>query len=314
MPILGNRLTNENDSPDSDSPGGSRSIESDSTAADEYGFCGRRCRQQKDVEGRHRRRARSSHGPPPRAALREQQSTCHEWLEATNATHASLNLGELRRPRHAMPIADKLQRASEVPGVEGVEVIFPDEVREAAQIADDLAHLRLEVAAVNVNLKGIERSNTGRCRHQMRACGDGPSISCGKPSASRAISGRCALRVRRWPTGTTPSFRSTTGARGAGWSSRSPVPPPISRRSCCTWSTSRQTRGDRHACSIRQRRSFDCATTSASGRCALQVGSVATLTAGGPDWVEVGRPPTDHNRDWVLLVRPAGTSGRTDSR
>ena len=47
---------------------------------------------------------------------------------------------------------------------------------------------------------------------------------------------------------------------------------------------------------------------------ALQVGSVATLTAGGKDWVEVGRPPTDHNRDWVLLVRPAGASGRTDSR
>ena len=56
--------------------------------------------------------------------------------------------------QHAMPIADKLQRASEVPGVEGVEVIFPDEVREAAQIADDLARLGLEVAAVNVNLKG----------------------------------------------------------------------------------------------------------------------------------------------------------------
>ena len=47
---------------------------------------------------------------------------------------------------------------------------------------------------------------------------------------------------------------------------------------------------------------------------ALQVGSVATLTAGGKDWVEVGRPPADHNRDWVLLVRPAGKASRTDSR
>ena len=47
---------------------------------------------------------------------------------------------------------------------------------------------------------------------------------------------------------------------------------------------------------------------------ALQVGSVATLTAGSKDSAEVGRPPTDHNRDWVLLVRPAGASGRTDSR
>lgn len=39
---------------------------------------------------------------------------------------------------------------------------------------------------------------------------------------------------------------------------------------------------------------------------ALQTGSVATLTAGGKDWVEVGRPPSDPQRDWVLLVRPAG--------
>ena len=47
---------------------------------------------------------------------------------------------------------------------------------------------------------------------------------------------------------------------------------------------------------------------------ALQVGSVSTVPAGGKDWVEVGRPPADHTRDWVLLVRPAGGSGRTDSR
>jgi xylose isomerase len=53
-----------------------------------------------------------------------------------------------------LPIAEKLRRASEVPGVEGVEVIFPDEVREASQIAGDLRHVGLEVAAVNVNLKG----------------------------------------------------------------------------------------------------------------------------------------------------------------
>lgn len=53
-----------------------------------------------------------------------------------------------------LPIAEKLRRASDVPGVTGVEVIFPDEVREAAQIAGDLARVGLEVAAVNVNLKG----------------------------------------------------------------------------------------------------------------------------------------------------------------
>jgi hypothetical protein len=39
---------------------------------------------------------------------------------------------------------------------------------------------------------------------------------------------------------------------------------------------------------------------------ALQTGSVATLTAGGADSVEVGRPPSDPQRDWVLLLRPAG--------
>jgi hypothetical protein len=37
---------------------------------------------------------------------------------------------------------------------------------------------------------------------------------------------------------------------------------------------------------------------------ALQVGSVPVLTAGGQDWVEVGRPPSAPDRDWVLLVRP----------
>lgn len=36
---------------------------------------------------------------------------------------------------------------------------------------------------------------------------------------------------------------------------------------------------------------------------ALQVGSVSSLTAGGQDWVEVGRPPSDPNRDWVALIR-----------
>ncbi len=55
--IHGNRLTKENASPDNDSRAGSR-IEPDSAGADEYGFCGRRYRQQKDqdVENRHRRR------------------------------------------------------------------------------------------------------------------------------------------------------------------------------------------------------------------------------------------------------------------
>lgn len=53
-----------------------------------------------------------------------------------------------------LSIAEKLQRASAIPGVEGVEVIFPDEVQTADEIADELERLGLEVAAVNVNLKG----------------------------------------------------------------------------------------------------------------------------------------------------------------
>jgi len=36
----------------------------------------------------------------------------------------------------------------------------------------------------------------------------------------------------------------------------------------------------------------------------LQVGSVTTLTAGGRDWVELGQPPSDPQRDWVVMIRP----------
>jgi xylose isomerase len=52
------------------------------------------------------------------------------------------------------PVAEKLRLAASIPGVEGVEVVFPDEVRAAADIRDDLRALDLSVAAVNVNLKG----------------------------------------------------------------------------------------------------------------------------------------------------------------
>lgn len=51
-------------------------------------------------------------------------------------------------------IVEKLRRARSIPGVEGVEVIFPDEVRAADDVRTDLESLGLEVAAVNVNLKG----------------------------------------------------------------------------------------------------------------------------------------------------------------
>ena len=53
-----------------------------------------------------------------------------------------------------LTLAEKLQHASGVPGVEGVELIFPDEVREPSEVRPDLDRLGLEVAAVNVNLKG----------------------------------------------------------------------------------------------------------------------------------------------------------------
>lgn len=53
-----------------------------------------------------------------------------------------------------LPVAEKLRRARSIPGVEGVEIIFPDEVRTAEDVRDDLARLGLDVAAVNVNLKG----------------------------------------------------------------------------------------------------------------------------------------------------------------
>jgi hypothetical protein len=37
----------------------------------------------------------------------------------------------------------------------------------------------------------------------------------------------------------------------------------------------------------------------------LQSGSVTTVTAGGKDPVELGQPPSDPQRDWAVLVRPA---------
>lgn len=36
----------------------------------------------------------------------------------------------------------------------------------------------------------------------------------------------------------------------------------------------------------------------------LQSGPVTTLTAGGKDPVEIGLPPSDPQRDWVVLIRP----------
>jgi xylose isomerase len=53
-----------------------------------------------------------------------------------------------------LPIAEKLRRAAAIRGVEGVEIVFPDECRDASELAALLAETGLSVAAVNVNLKG----------------------------------------------------------------------------------------------------------------------------------------------------------------
>jgi len=53
-----------------------------------------------------------------------------------------------------LPIVKKIERAASIPGVEGVELIYPDECREAAEVREALDRHGLEVAAVNVNLKG----------------------------------------------------------------------------------------------------------------------------------------------------------------
>jgi xylose isomerase len=53
-----------------------------------------------------------------------------------------------------LSIDEKLERAAAIPGVEGVEIVFPDECGDAAALRVALARLRLEPAAINVNLKG----------------------------------------------------------------------------------------------------------------------------------------------------------------
>jgi xylose isomerase len=53
-----------------------------------------------------------------------------------------------------LPVAEKLRCAARIRGVEGVEIVFPDECADAASIAPALAETGLSVAAVNVNLKG----------------------------------------------------------------------------------------------------------------------------------------------------------------
>ncbi len=67
-------------------------------------------------------------------------------------------LGKLRDrfcEYHAsLPVEEKLARAAAIPGVQGVELIYPDECADVEEVKSALARLGLAVAAVNVNLKG----------------------------------------------------------------------------------------------------------------------------------------------------------------
>lgn len=68
-----------------------------------------------------------------------------------------------------LPIGEKIGRAAGIPGVEGVELIYPDECQEAAEVRDALALHGLEVAAVNVNLKGEPAFQCGALSSPDRA-------------------------------------------------------------------------------------------------------------------------------------------------
>jgi xylose isomerase len=68
-----------------------------------------------------------------------------------------------------VPIAEKLRRAAGIPGVEGVELIYPDECRDAAEVREALECHGLEVAAVNVNLKGERGFQCGALSSPDRA-------------------------------------------------------------------------------------------------------------------------------------------------
>jgi xylose isomerase len=58
-------------------------------------------------------------------------------------------------------IGEKLRCVGGIPGIEGVEFVFPDEARTAGELKADLDLLGLEVAAVNVNLKGARHFQQG---------------------------------------------------------------------------------------------------------------------------------------------------------
>jgi xylose isomerase len=52
-----------------------------------------------------------------------------------------------------LDVRQKLERIAAVPGADGVEIVFPQELEALDDVKATLARLKLEVAAVNVNLK-----------------------------------------------------------------------------------------------------------------------------------------------------------------
>jgi xylose isomerase len=67
-------------------------------------------------------------------------------------------LGKLRdrfcEYQSPLPVEEKLARAAAIPGIQGVELIYPDECANVEGLKATLSSLRLAAAAVNVNLKG----------------------------------------------------------------------------------------------------------------------------------------------------------------
>ena len=70
-----------------------------------------------------------------------------------------------------LSIRKKLQNAAKIPGVEGAEIIFPDECHEPSEVLEALAETGLVPTAINVNLKGrpeFQRGALSVCDYQIR--------------------------------------------------------------------------------------------------------------------------------------------------
>jgi sugar phosphate isomerase/epimerase len=70
-----------------------------------------------------------------------------------------------------LSIREKLLKAARIPGVEGAEIIFPDECHEPLEVLEALAETGLVPAAINVNLKGrpeFQRGALSVCDDEIR--------------------------------------------------------------------------------------------------------------------------------------------------